>query len=68
MEKFKNIEDYLNNNGNPLNTREDIKDMILRTALDLLGDCAHNFDGDAATTERASQPLFFLNDILDKVE
>lgn len=67
-QKFDNVQDYIDNNGSPLFTRDELKDVILRSALDLLGDCAHNFDGDAKITERVSQPLFFLNDILDNVE
>ena len=66
--KFKNIQDYIENNGCPIGTREEMKDEILRSALDLLGECAHNFDGDAMVTERVSQSLFYLNEILDSVE
>ena len=66
MEKYKNIEEYLQKDN--MCTREDLKDVMLRSALDLLSECAHNFGGDAEITERVSQPLFVLNDILDKVE
>ena len=31
--KFKNIEDYLNNNGSPIATREQIKDSIRRLVI-----------------------------------
>ena len=68
MEKFKNIQEYLANNGNQIMSRDDMKDVILSSALNLLGECAHNFGGDAEITEKVSQPLFFLNEILDKVE
>ena len=65
MEKYKSIEEYLKASDS---TREDMKDLILRSSLDLLGDCAHNFEGDAAMTERVAQPLIFFNDILDNVK
>lgn len=65
MEKYKNINEYLQENKS---SKEDLKEMLLRTALDLLGDCAHNFEGDASVTERTALPLLYLNDILDKVE
>lgn len=68
MRKFKNLQDYLNNNGSPVTTREELKEMILHSALNLLGDCAHNFDGDAEMTEQTSQPLFILNELIDSVE
>lgn len=66
--RFKNVQEYLDNNGSPIATREQIKDSILRTSIDLLSECDHNFGGNAQITERASQPLFFLNEILDNVE
>ena len=65
MKKFKNMEAYLKDNEM---TREDMKEMILRTSLDLLGECAHNFSGDPQPSENASIPLITLNNILDKVE
>lgn len=65
MSKFANIQSYLDHE---ISSREDMKDMILRSALHLLGDCAHNFGGDANITEQVAQPLFFLNEIIDKVE
>ena len=49
-------------------TRQDMKELILRSSLDLLMDCAHNFDEDPVKTEEVAQPLFYLNEILDKVE
>ena len=66
--KFKNVQDYLDNGGSPLFTREEMKELILRSALDLLGECGHNFGGDARVTENVSMPLFYLNEILDRVE
>ena len=68
MMKFKSIQEYLESNSPMCNTREDMKDIILQSALELLGDCAHNFDGDARVTERVAQPLIYLNEILDNVE
>jgi len=63
--KAQNLTEYFEAQGF---TREDLKDMILRAALSLLQDCAHNFDGDASETEKVAQPLFFFNQILDEVE
>lgn len=65
MEKTKNLTQYFESQEF---TRQDLKDMILRSALSLLMECAHNFDGDAHETEKVAQPLFFLNQILEDVE
>ena len=67
MTKYKNIQVYLESEECVM-ARGDLKEMILRSALYLLGDCAHNFDGDASITEKVSEPLKRLNDILDRVE
>ena len=63
--KFNNLSAYF---AASMYTREDIKDMILRASLNLLMECSTNFDGNARMTEQTAQPLFFLNEILDKVE
>lgn len=65
MERYKNVSEYITNNGL---AREDVKDLILRSALDLLSACAHNFNEDVETSEKAAMPLIILNDILDSVE
>ena len=65
IEKAKNLTQYFEAQEF---TRDDLKEMILRSSLALLMECAHNFDGDARETEKAAQPLFFLNQILDEVE
>ena len=63
--KFSNLKEYFDSQ---LYTRQDMKELILRSSLDLLMDCAHNFDEDPVKTEEVAQPLFYLNEILDKVE
>lgn len=65
MKKYNSIQAYLKNT---LSSREDMKDVILQSALELLGECAHNFNGDAHITEKVAEPLFFFNQILDEVE
>lgn len=68
MSKYKNLKAYIEAECVSGTERSDLKDMILRSALYLLGDCAHNFDGDANITERVSEPLRKFNEILDMVE
>lgn len=63
--KFSNLKEYFDSQ---LYTRQDMKELILRSSLDLLMDCSHNFDEDASKTEEVAQPLFYLNEILDNVE
>lgn len=63
--KFSNLKEFFDSQ---LYTRQDMKELILRSSLDLLMDCAHNFDEDPVKTEEVAQPLFYLNEILDKVE
>lgn len=67
MRKYKNIQEYIDNEMHG-DTREDMKETILRTSLDLLSECAHNFGGDCSLTEHAAMPLVFLNNILDNVD
>lgn len=64
MEKFNNLAEYLEANNI---TREDIKELLLRSSLNLLLDGSQNFD-DANAVEEIAQPLFYLNDIIDKVQ
>ena len=68
MSRYANIQASLESEDTLKMSRDDMKDMILRSALHLLGDCAHNFNGDAHITEKVAEPLFFLNEIIDKVE
>ena len=65
MEKFKNITEYLEES---MMTKEDLKSMIADAAILLATDCVRNFDGEPMFTERVVQPIYFLNDIIDKVE
>ncbi len=67
MKKYKNLHAYLEAQGTSL-TREDLKDFILRTSLDLLSHCSKNFEEDPKKTEQAATPLYFFNEILDQVE
>ena len=63
--KYNNLKAYFDEQ---LLNREDMKDLLLRSSLHLLMDCAHNFGEDAKKTEEVAQPLFYLNEILDTVE
>lgn len=65
MKQYKNIDEFLK--GNDM-TREDLKCIIAESALLLAMECAHNFDGEAKDTEKVSQPLFYLNLIIDEVK
>ena len=65
MEKYKSISAYLEAYEM---TREDMKDIIARSAILLVRECGHNFEGDADETEKVAQPIYFLNEIIDKVE
>ena len=65
MVKFKNIEEFCASENL---TRQDLKEMILRSTLELLGNCSRNFDEDPAVTERVAMPLYFFNKLLDKLE
>lgn len=63
--KYRSINEYLEANNM---TREDMKDIIARSALLLVTECAHNFEGNTGETEKVAQSVFFLNEIIDKVE
>lgn len=65
MEKYKSISEFLEANKM---TREDMKDIIARSVLLLVTECGHNFEGEASETEKVAQPIFFLNEMIDKVE
>ena len=65
MEKYTSIEEFC---ASESMTREDLKDMILRSTLELLGNCSRNFDEDPATTERVAMPLYYFNKLLDNLE
>lgn len=64
MEKYSSLNDFYKKEI----SKEDLKDVILRAALDLGCNCVNNFEGDTKMTEDVFLPLHFLNDILDKVE
>lgn len=63
--KFENLEQYF---ASQVIDKQELKDLMLRSALLLATTCAHNFEGDATLTEEVAMPLFYLNDILDKVQ
>ena len=63
--KFSNLKEFFDSQ---LYTRQDMKELILRSSLNLLANCSRNFDEDPVKTEEVAQPLFYLNEILDKVE
>lgn len=65
--KYNNIQEYIDAQNGTIN-RSDIKDLILRSALNLLSCCSTNFNEDPKQTEETAEPLHFLNDILDQVE
>ena len=65
MKEYKNISEYLEKNQM---TREDLKNNVARSAVLLATECAHNFGGEAGETENVAQAVFFLNEIIDKVE
>lgn len=67
MKKYKNVQEYIDHEWHG-DTRDDMKDLILRTSLDLLSYCGHNFEGDPQPSEHAAFPLLTLNEILDSVE
>ena len=65
MEKYCTISDYLE----ALNmTREDIREMIAKSAIHLSTNCERNFDGSPEITEEVAQPLYYLNELIEKVK
>lgn len=65
MEKYKKISEYLENR--PF-AKDDLKEMILTSALDLGCNAANNFDQDVMATSHVFTTLYYFNDILDSVE
>ena len=65
MKKYKNIDAYLKQYDL---TRDDMKSIIADAAILLAMECSKNFDEDAKSTEKVTQPLHFLKEILDLVE
>lgn len=65
MKKSKNISEYFENSHL---TVEDMKDMILRSSLDLGCYAVNNFGGDVFETSHVFTTLYYFNDILDNVE
>jgi len=65
MDKYNNVGEYLKDNDL---TREDLKDLIARSALFLCTDCARNFGDSPEITEKVVEPIYFLNEIIDKVD
>ena len=63
--KFSNLKEFFDSQ---LYTRQDMKELILRSSLNLLANCSRNFDEDPVKTEEVAQPLIFFNEILDRVE
>ena len=65
MEKFENIDQYCKKTFMSV---EDMKDMILTSALNLGCEAAHNFEENPHQTEQVFTTLHFFNDILDNVK
>lgn len=55
---------FLSNNM----TMEDMKEIILRSSLDLLRDCPRNFNQDPETTARIGDVLYYFNDLLNSIK
>ena len=65
MEKYKNISEYCENNNI---TVEDMKEMILTSALDLGCSAVNNFDESVHETAHVFTTLYYFNEVLDSVE
>ena len=65
MEKFKNIKEFCEKAGMH---REDLKDLILRACFHLLNNVERNFEEDAKSTAETAEPLFYFNEMLDRIE
>ena len=65
MEKFASISSFCEFNHM---SKSDIRDMALRASLELLANCARNFDGEPTATEEVAEPLYILVELIDKVE
>ena len=64
MEKYNSIKDYLDSEEM---TVDDLKDMILRTSLDLGCNVAHIEDDKLQDVENMFSTLWRFNDLLDSV-
>lgn len=64
MEKYNSIREYAEKTGV---TVDDMKDMILRTALDFGCDVAHVEDDKLQDVENMFSTLWRFNDLLDSV-
>lgn len=65
MERFKNIQAYIENVGD---TREDMKERLLRTALDFGCRISHMDGFEQQETEDMFFVLYRFNELLDTVE
>jgi len=65
MSKHKNIKEYCDAG---FITVDELKEMILTTALNLGCEAAHNFEENPHQTEQAFTTLYFFNDLLDTTE
>lgn len=65
MEKYNSIKDYLDSD---VMTKEDVKNLILRSSLSLGCECAHLFNGDGKEVETIFLALEKFNSILDNVK
>lgn len=65
MEKFKNINEWCQKHAM---TIEDMKDMMLTSALNLGCSAEMNFEEDVKATAQVFCTLSYFNDILDHVD
>ena len=65
MEKYNSIKDFCAAENI---TKEDLKDIMLRSAIDLGCNCVNNFEGSSETTERVFLALHYFHCILRDIE
>ena len=65
MEKYKNIKEWCMKNEM---TVDDLKDMMLTSALNLGCSVEKNFDEDIKSTAQVFDTLSFFNDIINNVD
>jgi hypothetical protein len=65
MKRYDSIEQFCKEEHT---TIEELKDYILRTALTMGCECNRMYEGDAEEVQRAFLPLYFFNEILNKVK
>jgi len=65
MEKNKNISEYLESVHLE---KEDMKEMILTSALSLGCNAMNNFDGEVFETSHVFTTLYYFNEMLDSIE